>query len=131
MYERCISFLNLLDYTRANSCYSFMSYRMKKVKDGNMLQLNSILLFHGFPIFDVMSFFAVLWNSLKLFSNVRRKCLPCIFPCVQYVKFSLHDSANIFFSTKFMIINFYPLESYIKNCESNVSFAHNATIPTK
>lgn len=96
---------------------------MKTVKDGNVLQLNNILLFHGLSIFYVMSCFYVFWTSLKLLSNVRRQCLPCIFPCVQYVKFSLHDCTDIFFSTKFMIVNiFFPLKTCIKNCESNISF---------
>ena len=39
---------------------------------------------------------------------------------MQIVKFNFHDSADIFISSKFMV-NFYPLKTYIKNCESNVS----------
>ena len=65
---RCINQLvkfMLLLYARQN----------KKVKDGYVQQINSILLFHGLSISDVMSCFAV--NFLKMLTVYLSSCANC------------------------------------------------------
>jgi len=47
----------------------------KKVKDGYVQQINSILLFHGLSISDVMSCFAV--NFLKMLTVYLSSCANC------------------------------------------------------